>query len=68
MAVEVAALFIVPDVIGEVEREATLWVQHRLADYAVDIKNTTGATRDASGESRSRPLGLRPSPSICVRT
>ena len=47
VAVEVAALFVVPDVIGEVEREATLWVQHRLADYAVDIKNTTGATRDA---------------------
>jgi len=37
----------VPDVIGEIEREATLWVQHRLADYAVDIKNSTGATRDA---------------------
>jgi type III restriction enzyme len=47
IAVDVAALLMVPDVIGEVEREATQWVQHRLADHAVDIKNTTGATRDA---------------------
>ena len=36
-----------PESIGEVEREATLWVQNRLADFAVDIKNTTGATRDS---------------------
>ena len=47
VAVDVASLFMVPGVVGEVEREATLWVQNRLADFAVDIKNTTGATRDS---------------------
>lgn len=47
VAVKVAALLMVPDVIGEIEREATLWVQARLADHAVEIKNMTGATRDA---------------------
>ncbi|MEI7548673.1 MAG: hypothetical protein WCK21_11550 [Actinomycetota bacterium] len=47
VAVDVAALFMVPGVIAGVEREATQWVQQRLADFAVAIKNTTGATRDA---------------------
>ncbi len=47
VAVQVAALLMVPDVVGEVEREATNWVRQRLAQFAVDIKNTTGATRDA---------------------
>ncbi|MFN6121888.1 MAG: DEAD/DEAH box helicase [Actinomycetes bacterium] len=47
VAIDVAALFMVPGVIAEVEREATNWVQQRLADFAVDIKNTTGAMRDA---------------------
>lgn len=58
VAVEVAALFMVPGVVAEVEREATEWVQQRLADFAVAIKNTTGATRDAFRrvqEQTSRP-------------
>jgi hypothetical protein len=43
----VAALFMVDGVSGELEAEATKWVQTRLSQFAVDIKNTTGATRDA---------------------
>lgn len=47
VAVDVAALLMVPGVIGEVEREATIWVQERLADHGAAIRNTTGAVRDA---------------------
>jgi hypothetical protein len=54
VAIDVAALFMVPGVIAEVEREATNWVQRRLADFAVDIKNTTGATRDAFRRAQER--------------
>ena len=44
---QVAALFMIDGVAGELEAEATKWVQARLAEFGVDIKNTTGATRDA---------------------
>ena len=58
VAIDVAALLMVPGVITEVEAEATKWVQMRLADFAVDIRNTTGATRDGYRcvqEQTSRP-------------
>ncbi|MCE9622092.1 MAG: DEAD/DEAH box helicase family protein [Actinomycetia bacterium] len=42
-----AALFLVGGVVAQLEAEATKWVQDRLAQFAVDIKNTTGAARDA---------------------
>ncbi len=45
--VEVAALLLIPDVIPEVERTATAWVTTQLEVFNADIKNTTGAARDA---------------------
>lgn len=45
--VEVAGLLMIKDVIAELDTTATEWVQERLTKFAVDIKNTTGATRDA---------------------
>lgn len=45
--VEVAAVLMIKDVRSEVDSTATLWVQEQLTKFAVDIKNTTGATRDA---------------------
>ncbi len=44
---EVAALLLVDGVIAEIEETATKWVRDRLAEFSVEIKNTTGATRDA---------------------
>lgn len=45
--VDVAALLRVDGVIAGVEAAATEFVQEHLAAFAVEIKNTTGATRDA---------------------
>jgi type III restriction enzyme len=45
--IEVAALLRVNGIIGEVESSATKFVREQLARFAVEIKNTTGATRDA---------------------
>ncbi len=45
--VEVAALLRTDDVVAGVEAAATEFVQEHLATFAVAIKNTTGATRDA---------------------
>jgi type III restriction enzyme len=45
--VEVAALLRVDGVIAGVEAAATQFVQEHLAKFAVEIKNTTGATRDS---------------------
>lgn len=45
--VEVAALLRVDGVIAGVEAAATDFVHEHLAKFAVEIKNTTGATRDA---------------------
>lgn len=45
--VEVAALLRVDGVVTGVEAAATEFVQEHLAKFAVEIKNTTGATRDA---------------------
>lgn len=45
--VEVAALLRVDGVVAGVEAAATEFVLEHLAKFAVEIKNTTGATRDA---------------------
>jgi hypothetical protein len=45
--VEVAALLRVDGVIAEIEATANKFVQKQLTKFAVEIKNTTGATRDA---------------------
>ncbi len=45
--VEIAALLMIGEATESVESAATKWVQDRLDEFAVDIKNTTGATRDA---------------------
>src|SRR5437763_11010580 len=37
----------IKDVLEELDITATDWVQGQLTKFAVDIKNTTGATRDA---------------------
>lgn len=44
---EVAALVMVDGVNKEIEIVATKWVQDQFARFAVEIKNTTGAARDA---------------------
>ncbi|MEJ7800277.1 MAG: hypothetical protein WKF60_07145, partial [Ilumatobacter sp.] len=44
--VEIAALIRVPAVVTSVESRATDWVREQLDRFAVDIKNTTGKTRD----------------------
>lgn len=44
--IEVAALLRVNGVIAEIETTATKFVRGQLAKFAVEIKNTTGATRD----------------------
>jgi len=44
---EVAALLLIDGVIGEIEATATKWVQERFSQFAVEIKNTTGAAKDA---------------------
>jgi hypothetical protein len=45
--VEVAALLRVEGVVAGIEAAATSFVQDQLSKFAVEIKNTTGATRDA---------------------
>ena len=45
--VEVAALLMIKDVLAELDVRATAWVRDQLTRFAVEIKNTTGATRDA---------------------
>jgi hypothetical protein len=44
---EVAGLLMVGGVMAEIEAVATKWVQEQFTQFAVAIKNTTGATRDA---------------------
>jgi type III restriction enzyme len=44
---EVAALLMVQGVVADIETVATSWVQVQFTRFAVEIKNTTGATRDA---------------------
>lgn len=44
---EVAALLMIPAAVDSLEARATEWVQQQLTTFNVEIKNTTGATRDA---------------------
>lgn len=44
--IEVAALLMIDEVATEIEATATKWVRNRLEEFAVDIKNTTGSTRN----------------------
>ena len=45
--IEVAALLSVDGVVAEMDAAATKFVKDHLARFAVEIKNTTGATRDS---------------------
>jgi type III restriction enzyme len=45
--IEVAALFQVAGVIAEIDTTATKFAQDQLSNFTVEIKNTTGAVRDA---------------------
>jgi hypothetical protein len=45
--VEVAALLMIKEILAELDEAATAWVQDQLTRFAVEIKNTTGAMRDA---------------------
>ena len=45
--IEVAALLSIEDVVSEIDAVANKFVKDNLTTFAVDIKNTTGATRDA---------------------
>lgn len=47
LLIRAAALFMIDGVGDEVEAEATKWVREHLDRFAVAIKNTTGAERDA---------------------
>lgn len=47
LRVQVAALLRLDGVVDSIEAAATEFVQEHLARFAVEIKNTTGATRDA---------------------
>lgn len=44
--ISVAALFMIDEVVQALDAAATGWVQDRLEQFAVEIKNTTGATRN----------------------
>jgi len=44
--IRVAALFMIDEVVEALDEAATKWVQERLEQFAVEIKNTTGATRN----------------------
>jgi hypothetical protein len=47
LKVTAAALFRVPGVVAALDQAATAWVHTHLERYAVEIRNTTGATREA---------------------
>ncbi|MCP4308600.1 MAG: DEAD/DEAH box helicase family protein [bacterium] len=44
--IEVAALLMIDEVVPALDAAATKWVQDRLEHFAVEVKNTTGATRN----------------------
>ncbi len=44
--IRVAALLMIDEVVQALDEAATRWVQDRLERFAVEIKNTTGATRN----------------------
>lgn len=45
--IRVAALLMIDEVVEALDNAATKWTQDRLKQFAVEIKNTTGATRNA---------------------
>lgn len=45
--IEVAAVLRIDGVVADIEETATKFVREHLSKFAVEIKNTTGATRDA---------------------
>lgn len=45
--VETAALLRIDGVVAAIQEAATAWVQKQLDDFRVQIRNTTGSTRDA---------------------
>ena len=64
--IEVAALLGVEEVLKEIDAAATKFVKEQLAKFAVEIKNTTGATRDSyrlvqeqTSEQESLTIDLR---------
>ena len=59
--IEVAAMLKVPGVIAEIEATANKFVQGQLVKYAVEIKNTTGAIRDAYRKVQEQTPVLEPS-------
>jgi type III restriction enzyme len=58
--VEVAALVRVEGVIDEIEAAANKFVQNQLTTFAVEIKNTTGARRDAYRKVQEQTSTLEP--------
>lgn len=44
--IRVAALLMIDDVVKALDEAATKWTQDRLEQFAIEIKNTTGATRN----------------------
>ncbi|MBE3065500.1 MAG: DEAD/DEAH box helicase family protein [Spirochaetes bacterium] len=58
--VEVAALFLGDGVVAEIEATATKFVRGQLAKFEVEIKNTTGATRDAYRRVQEQTTSLEP--------
>ena len=64
--IEVAALLSIEEVLEEIDAAATKFVKEQLAKFAVEIKNTTGATRDSyrlvqeqTSEQESLTIDLR---------
>ena len=45
--IRVAALLMIDEVVEALDDAATKWVQDRLGEFAAEIKNTTGATRNS---------------------
>ncbi len=58
--VEVAALIGVDGIVDQLETTATKFVQEQLARFSVEIKNTTGAVRDAY--RKVQELTVKPEP------
>lgn len=57
---EIAALLSIPAVVASADARATDWVREHLDRFAVEIKNTTGRTRD--GYRRVQEQTLSPEP------
>ena len=60
LRIEIAALLRTSSVVEMIEARATGWVQDQLGRFAVDIKNTTGATRDSYRRVQEQALTPEP--------